>query len=142
MKEKTLRSKLLIFGILFFAMTTGSVIVSADTRAISSDSLNVGGTNVDIISVTGEKMASGTTAADYYNPDITASVSAIYSSIDPSIMSPLPQDGFNQGTSSAVVSFLAPENHVTNWISCYHRAKKGNYYDEYGNTMAYYYWDT
>lgn len=106
MKEKTLRSKLLIFGILFFAMITGSVIVSADTRAISSDSLNVGGTNVDIISVTGEKMASGTTAADYYNPDITASVSAIYSSIDPSIMSSLPQDGFNQGTSSAVVSFL------------------------------------
>ena len=142
MNTNNVKTKLVasILAVILLFITIPSVYVSAENRSIDSSTLNVGGTIVDIISVTGEKMASGTTAANYYNPDITASVYAKYYSVDPSIMSYLPQEGYNQGTSSAVVSFLAPENHVTDHISCNHSAKKGYYPGENGNTYARYNW--
>ena len=145
MNKKTIRNKLIAIMLVFVGMTTclSNVNASAydDTKANERNTAhweyNVGGTEVRFSSTVAFGMASGTTAALYYDPYLTAKVSGDYYAVDPSTTEYYPLHSSNEAVSSAVISFLAPEGYMTDCIRCDHCAKRGTA-EKSDNTCASY----
>ena len=91
---------------------------------------SVSGTAVTGRSTIGGRMGSGTTSANYYDPYVTAYVSGYFVAEDPLTGNRYTDSASNQGTSSAVISFLAPEGYASKSLSCSHSAEKN------GNTWS------
>lgn len=98
---------------------------------------SVSGTAVTARSTIGGRMGSGSTSADYYDPYVTAYVSGTFEAEDPITGLPYINGGFIQGTSSAVISYLAPEGYESKQMDCYHFAEKdGIPWDTYTSISA------
>ena len=93
-------------------------------RATDTVTGSVSGTAVTGRSTIGGRMGSGTTSANNYDPYVTAYVSGYFVAENPSTGYRYTDSASNQGTSSAVISFLAPEGYVSKSLSCYHYAEK------------------
>lgn len=145
MNKKIIKNKMIAIMLIFVGVTTCLANVNAsaydDTKANERSTAhweyNVGGTDVRFSSTVTYGMASGTTAALYYDPYLTAKVSGNYYAIDPATLEPHHAHGSNEANSSAVISFLAPEYYMSEYISCDHYAKRG-ITEKTGNTIVYY----
>ena len=71
-------------------------------------------------------MASGSTSATYYDGDVIALASGTYVYVNTTTGAYYHVPGYNQGTSSAVISFQAPDGCQSYTMSCYHWAQKGS----------------
>ena len=137
MIRKSLKIKFVTLLIGISAMT--GLLANSGVSASESDSDNAPGMNLRITddlsetvsgtvvtarSTIGGRMGSGSTSADYYDPYLTAYVSGTFEAINPITGYSYTNGGPNQGISSAVISYLAPEGYESNYMDCHHFAEK------------------
>ena len=137
MIQKTLKIKFAALLIVISVMTglfANSGVSASESDADNAPDMNlrvsdvvtgsVSGTSVTGRSTIGGRMGSGSTSADYYDPYVTAYVSGSFLAVDSSTGYRYTDSASNTGTSSAVISFLAPTGYDAKYLSCYHSASK------------------
>ena len=126
MTAKSLKAKLLAMVLTVTVMTALMANVYVKAATDSKDGYT-GNAHIYGRSTISWGMASGTTSASSYDGDVIALVSGTYVYVNTTTGAYYYVPGSNQGTSSAVISFQAPDGCQSYTMSSYHWAQKGNY---------------